>query len=111
MGGAPGGFGAPPGGFGGPAGGGFPMPGGADVNTTLPLVLSIICLACCCLPMGVVGLIFAMNANNAKKAGDLATAQAKAKTALIMSILGMVSAAIIWTVYVVFMAMKSGGSL
>lgn len=88
------------------------MAGGPDVNTTLPLVLSIICIACCgCVPMGVGGLIFAMNANNAKKTGDFATAQSKAKTSLILSIVGMVAAAIIWTVYGVFMAMNNGGSL
>ena len=86
------------------------MPG-ADVNTTLPLVLSIICLACCCLPAGVGGLIFAMNANNAKKAGDMATAQAKAKTSLIFSIIGMVGGAIIATVYGVVMAMNGSGSM
>jgi hypothetical protein len=101
----PGGYGAP-GGFGPP---GYPPPGGmpgADVNTTLPMVLSIICLACCCLPMGIGGLIFAMNANNAKKMGDLATAQSKAKTSLILSIVGMVGGAIIATVYGVIMAMN-----
>jgi hypothetical protein len=86
------------------------MPGG-DVNTTLPMVLSIICLACCCLPAGIGGLIFAMNANNAKKMGDLATAQSKAKTSLIFSIVGMVGGAIIATVYGVIMAMNQSGSL
>ena len=83
------------------------MAPGGDVNTTLPLVLSIICLACCCLPLGIGGLIFAMNANNAKKAGDLATAQAKAKTSLILSIVGMVGGVIIGTVYGVVVAMNN----
>ncbi len=84
------------------------MPPGADVNTTLPLVLSIICLACCCLPLGIGGLIFAMNANNAKKTGDLATAQAKAKTSLILSIVGIVGGVIIGTVYGIIAAMNNG---
>jgi ABC-type Fe3+ transport system permease subunit len=84
------------------------MAPGADVNTTLPLVLSIVCLACCCLPLGIGGLVFAMNANNAKKTGDLATAQAKAKTSLILSIIGMVGGVIIGTVYGVLMAMNNG---
>ena len=66
------------------------MPGGADVNTTLPMVLSIVCLACCCLPLGIVALINAMNANKAKQVGDLATAQAKAKSAQMWAIIGMV---------------------
>jgi hypothetical protein len=80
---------------------------GGDVNTTLPLVLSIVTLACCCLPLGVGGLVFSLQANTAKKMGDMATAQSKAKTALIMAIVGMVGGVIIYTVYGVMMAMQS----
>lgn len=112
----PGGFGGPPmqgppGGF-GPPGGGFPPPGGpmgagGDVNTTLPLVLSIIATVCCCLPLGIGGIVFSMQANTAKKAGDMVTAQSKAKTALIMAIVGMVGGALIYTVYGIVMAMNN----
>jgi len=68
------------------------MPGaGGDVNTTLPLVLSIIQLALCCnLVFGGVSLMFAIQAGNAKKAGDLVTARAKAKTAITVTIIGAV---------------------
>lgn len=79
---------------------------GGDVNTTLPLVLSIICLACCCLPAGIFGLISALNANKAKQMGDIATAQAKAKTALTVSIIGMVAGVIIGVVVGVIQAMN-----
>lgn len=93
----PGGYGGPPpgGGF-GPPGGGFPPPGGpmmpgagGDVNTTLPLVLSIIAAVFCCglgsIP-AIIGIVFSVQAGNAKKAGDLETARSKAKTATILAI-------------------------
>jgi hypothetical protein len=86
------------------------MPPGGDVNTTLPLVLSIICLACCCIPGGIFALINAMNANNAKKMGDLATAQSKARTSLIVSLVSMVLVAVFGTIYGVFMIMSENGS-
>lgn len=121
-GGPPGGFGGPPqqgppGGF-GPPGGGFPPPGGpmgpgagGDVNTTLPLVLSIVSIVCCgCLPMGIGGIIFSMQANTAKKAGDMVTAASKAKTALIMSIVGMVVGGLGGVVYGVLMAMAGSSN-
>ncbi len=72
-----------------------------DVNTTLTMILAIVNLACCCLPLGIFALINVMNANNAKKTGDLATAQAKNKTALTMSIIGIVGGLILWTAVVI----------
>jgi len=94
----PGGYGAPPPQGFGPPGGGFPPPGGpmmpgagGDVNTTLPLILSIVQLLFCCgfgTIFGVVSLVFSIQAGNAKKTGDLETARAKAKSAIIVSCIG-----------------------
>ncbi len=104
-----GGYGAPPPGFGAP--GGFPPPGGpmmpgagGDVNTTLPIVLNVVGIvfggggACCTLGAtspgfiaAVVGIIFAIQANNAKNSGDIDTARSKVKSA---TILGGVSVAL-----------------
>ena len=78
-----------------------------DVNTTLTMILSIVTLACCCTPLGIVALINVMNANNAKKTGDLATAQAKNKTALMMSIIGIVGGLIIWTAVIILQLANS----
>jgi hypothetical protein len=69
------------------------MPGaGGDVNTTLPLILSILSLFCCGISsiLAIVGIVFAVQAGNAKKAGDLETARSKAKTSLILAIVGIV---------------------
>jgi hypothetical protein len=101
-----GGFGQPPGGGGfggggpgfGPAGG-FPPPGGpmmpgagGDVNTMLPLILNIVGALLCggtCVGfiLAIVGIVFAVQAGNAKNAGDIATAQSKAKTSMLMFII------------------------
>jgi hypothetical protein len=90
----PGGFGAPPPLFGPP--GGFPPPGGpmmpgagGDVNTTLPLVLSIVELVLCCnVIFGGVGLVFALQAGAAMKSGDIETARSKAKLSMIIVLVG-----------------------
>ena len=72
----------------GPAGG-FPPPGGpmmpgagGDVNTTLPLILNIVGALFCggtCVGfiLAIVGIVFAVQAGNAKNAGDIVTAQAQ----------------------------------
>lgn len=78
-----------------------------DVNTTLTMVLSIITLACCCTPLGIVSLINVMNANKAKQTGDLATAQAKNKTALTMAIIGMVGGVILWTAIIILQVLAN----
>ncbi len=60
---------------------------GDDINTTLPMVLSIIAMIFCCglsLLLGVGGLVLSIQAGNAKKTGDIETARNKAKTALIL---------------------------
>jgi hypothetical protein len=100
-----GGYGAPPPGFGAP--GGFPPPGGpmmpgagGDVNTTLPIILSVVSIFFCCI-FGAIPLVFAIQANSAKNAGDIEGARNKAKTATIvagvmiaLSILGNIGNAI-----------------
>jgi len=62
-----------------------------DVNTTLPLVLSIVSLFCCGLGtlLGIGGLVLAVQAGNAKKSGDMATAQQKAKLSTILAAVGI----------------------
>ena len=105
----PGGGAPPPGGFGGPPPpgfgppGGFPPPGGpmmpgagGDVNTTLPLILNLAGLVLCGCASGIgwiltiVGIVFAIQAGNAKNAGDIETARGKAKTSMILAIVNLV---------------------
>jgi hypothetical protein len=69
------------------------MPGaGGDVNTMLPLILNIVGALFCggtCIGfiLAIVGIVFAVQAGNAKNAGDITTAKAKAKTSMLMFII------------------------
>ncbi|HQY63911.1 MAG TPA: CD225/dispanin family protein [Polyangiaceae bacterium] len=95
----PGGYGAPPpGGYGGPPGSGGAPPGGplmpgagGDINTTLPLVLSVLSLFCCGLGtvLGIIGVVLSVQASNAKNRGDLESARGKAKMAVILASVGI----------------------
>ena len=61
---------------------------GDDINTTLPLAMSIVAMIFCCgfsFFLGVGGLVLAIQAGNAKKTGDIETARNKAKTATILA--------------------------
>jgi hypothetical protein len=73
--------------------GGAPMGGGAggDVNTTLPLILGILSCFCCgiSLALGITAIVFSQQAKSAKAAGDMATAQQKAKLATILGAVGI----------------------
>jgi hypothetical protein len=70
------------------------MPGaGGDVNTTLPMVLSIVGFVLCCGLadiLFIIGFVFSIQAGNMKKTGDVAGAQAKAKSAMTMVIIGFI---------------------
>jgi len=96
----PGGGGFPPseppgGGYGPPPGGGYPPPGppGGGYPPGAPpppnyLVWAILTTLCCCLPLGVVSIVFAAQVNSKWVAGDRAGAvdsSKKAKTFAIWS--------------------------
>lgn len=72
------------------------MPGaGGDVNTTLPMILNIVGFFTCgwgCLSaiLFIVGFVFSIQAGNMKKTGDVEGARGKAKTAMMMAIIGYV---------------------
>ena len=76
------------------------MPGtGGEVSSTLPLVLNIFAtlLSCCSglgPVLGIVGIVFAVQAGNAKKTGDFDTARARAKLSLILAIAAFIVGAI-----------------
>ena len=66
----------------------------SSVNPTPWIVLNIlmIVLGCCCfIPsiLGIIGLVFAIQGNNAIKMGDLTTAENKLKTAKILFFVGV----------------------
>lgn len=62
----------------------------ADVNTTLPLILSIVSLVMCGNYLfGVIALIFAIQAGSAANVGDVETAQSKVKMSYVMLGIGV----------------------
>lgn len=74
------------------------MPGaGGDVNTKAPLVVAIIATVVCCNVMfGVPAILFALQAGNAMRAGDVPTARSKVRVAWIVLVLGLlVEAAVV----------------
>ncbi len=110
-------YGQPPGGFGGPPGAmgppGFPQPGGADVQTTLPLVLNIvgILFGCCSYGigsvLGIIGLVFTIMAMTSKDMDPMG-ARGKAKVGLILSI---VSCVITLALFGLFLALGAFGAI
>lgn len=59
----------------------------ANVDTWL--WQSIVATVLCCLPAGVVAIVFAAQANQAKNTGDVGTAQAKARLARIWTLVSI----------------------
>jgi hypothetical protein len=96
-----GGYPPPPGGFGAPPPFGAPMMPQPyeEVNTTLPIVLNAICLSLCCMPIGVIGIIIAVQASNAKGLGDFETARNKARGATILAVVTMGACAVLYTLF------------
>ncbi|KAG5843791.1 hypothetical protein ANANG_G00154650, partial [Anguilla anguilla] len=54
------------------------------------LAWSIFNTLCCCLPLGVVAIIFSTRVNNAVASGDLTTAESASRTAKIVNIVALV---------------------
>lgn len=65
------------------------------------LVTSIIVTLCCCLPFGIVAIVYAASVNAKVAAGDIQGAKAASGTALMWCYLGAIPSIIIWVIYVV----------
>ena len=67
------------------------------INWVPYLVLSIISTLCCCLPFGIVAIVFAAKINSSVAAGDYEAAEKAAKTAKIWIIVA-VAVGVIWNI-------------
>jgi hypothetical protein len=77
------------------------------------LVWAILSTVLCCLPLGVVSIVFAAQVNSKWQAGDVAGAvdsSAKAKKFAIWSAIAGVAGAIVWLVFVVGIAALSSSN-
>lgn len=74
------------------------MPPKPDNN----LVLAIVCTACCCLPLGIVGIIKASKVNGLYLAKQYEAATLMAQEAKKWSIIGIAIGFVIQVIYVIF---------
>lgn len=68
----------------------YQQPGEQPVNWVPYLVLSIISTICCCLPFGIVGIVFSAKINTAVNTGNMEEARRYANTARIWIIVAVV---------------------
>ena len=80
------------------------------INWVPYLVLSIITTLCCCLPFGIVGIVYSTKINSAVNARDWEGAQKAAKTAKIWIIASAIVGFIVEVIYVVMIYAGVAGS-
>ncbi|PRX98525.1 CD225/dispanin family protein [Allonocardiopsis opalescens] len=100
-----GGYGGPTGGQGGYGGGYGGQPGGGGTPPDNYLVWSILSTICCCLPLGIVSIVFSTQVNSKWQAGDYAGAQDasnKAKNFAIWSAVAGVIAGVLYAILYFF---------
>ncbi len=83
---------------------------GDTVNWVPYLVASIISTLCCCLPFGIVAIVFSAKINSAVTAGNMEEAKKAAKTAKIWIIVAVVGGLISSVVYLAITTMIGAGS-
>jgi hypothetical protein len=78
-----------------------PLPGSgqppypaATVNVASHLVMAILATACCCLPLGIVSILYAAQVGTKLRAGDVAGAQHASSRAQLWAIIGIILGAI-----------------
>lgn len=76
--------------------------GNKPINGTTYLVFAIISTLLCCLPLGIVAIVYASKINSLQKNGDYVGAQNAAKKAKMFTIIGTVAALIISIFYIIF---------
>ena len=73
-----------------------------EINYVPYLVLSIISTVCCCLPFGIVGIVFSVKINSALNAGNYEEAAQNAKIAKIWTIVSFVVGLVVGILYFMF---------
>ena len=73
-----------------------------EINYVPYLVLSIISTVCCCLPFGIVGIVFSVKINSAMNAGNYEEAAQNAKMAKIWTIVSFVVGLVAGILYFIF---------
>lgn len=88
-----------------------------QANASIPqkpnnnLVLAIVCTVCCCLPLGVVGIIKASKVNGLYLAKQYEAAELAAQEAKKWSMIGIIAGAVIMVIYFIFYAIVGVAAL
>ncbi len=80
------------------------------INGTTYLIFAIISTLLCCLPLGIVAIVYACKINSLQRNGDYAGAQNAAKKAKIFTIIGTVAALVVSIFYIIFAVVIGIGS-
>lgn len=80
------------------------------INGTTYLIFAIISTILCCLPLGIVAIVYACKINSLQKNGDYAGAQNAAKKAKMFTIIGTVAALVVSIFYIIFAVVIGIGS-
>lgn len=83
---------------------------GDTVNWVPYLVVSIISTLCCCIPFGIVAIVFSAKINSAVTSGNMEEAKKAAKTAKLWIIVAVVAGLIANIAFLVITAMSGAGS-
>ena len=70
------------------------------INGTTYLIFAIISTLLCCLPLGIVAIVYACKINSLQRSGDYAGAQNAAKKAKMFTIIGTVAALVVSIFYI-----------
>ena len=80
------------------------------INGTTYLIFAIISTLLCCLPLGIVAIVYASKINSLQRNGDYAGAQNAAKKAKMFTIIGTVAALVVSIFYIIFAVVIGIGS-
>ena len=72
------------------------------INGTMYLVFAILSMLLCCLPLGIVAIVYASRVNSMQRNGDYAGAQNAAKKAKMFTIISVVAALVVTIFYLIF---------
>ncbi len=75
------------------------------------LVESILVTIFCCLPLGIAGIVFASQVNTKFDVGDIAGANKASKDAKKWMIWGLISSAVVFVLYIIFVIAIAGLSV
>jgi hypothetical protein len=85
--------------------------GGAVTKIDNHLVLAIIVTVLCCLPFGLVGVVYAAQVNGKANAGDIAGAQESARKARMWSYIGLGIGLVVYVGYAIMaLGMAASGA-